>query len=146
MQLILQRVSRASVVVDSETVASIARGVLLLVAVETGDTLAEVGKAARKVASLRMFDDSRGHMNLDPRQAEAAFLVVSQFTLAASLDRGRRPSFNGAAPPEAARPMIDALVGLLEDDGFEVQTGRFGAHMKVELVNDGPVTFRLQFP
>ena len=104
MQLILQRVSRASVVVDSETVASIARGVLLLVAIETGDTLAEVGKAARKVASLRMFDDSRGHMNLDPRQAEAAFLVVSQFTLAASLDRGRRPSFNGAA---VFRPVLN---------------------------------------
>lgn len=146
MRLILQRVSHAEVRVDGVTVAEIARGMLLLVGVEKGDGESQMRKAAVKLAGLRVFEDESGRMNLDSASAGGAFLVVSQFTLAGSLAKGRRPSFDGAAPPEVAEPLVEALAQDLRGRGFAVETGRFGAHMEVELVNDGPVTFVLDLP
>jgi len=146
MRLIVQRVSRAAVRVDGETVGAIGRGMLILAGVERGDGAAQVEAAVEKLAGLRIFEDAAGKMNLDARDAGGAFLVVSQFTLAGSLARGRRPSFDGAAAPEIAEPLIDALVTGLRARGQTVETGRFRAHMEVELVNDGPVTFLLELP
>lgn len=143
MKAVLQRVSEAAVVVDGETVGKIGRGVLALVGIEHGDGPEDVAVLARKMAEMRLFEDAEGRMNLDTAAVSGAFLVVSQFTLGASLQKGRRPSFNGAAPPEAARPLVEALMRDLRDRGFEVAGGRFGAHMRVELKNDGPVTFVL---
>jgi len=139
----LQRVQRAQVSVDDDVVGRIGRGILVLVGVENGDGSEQIGKAADKLVSLRCFEDQSGRMNLDAAQAGAAFLVVSQFTLAASLSRGRRPSFDGAAPGAIAEPLVEQLIADLRDRGFEVASGRFGARMQVELVNDGPVTFVL---
>ncbi len=146
MRIVLQRVSRAAVRVDGAAVGEIGRGILALVGVERGDGAAAVAAAAEKLAGLRIFPDGDGKMNLDVRQAGGAFLVVSQFTLAGSLARGRRPSFDDAAPPEAAAPLVEALVADLRARGLTVETGRFRAHMEVDLVNDGPVTFVLDIP
>lgn len=143
MRLILQRVTSARVRVEDATVGEIGRGVLVLVGVEKGDGEDQARKAAAKLGSLRLFADADGKMNLDATAAGGAFLVVSQFTLAASVERGRRPSFDRAAPPDLAEPLVGRLVAMLGDAGFEVATGRFGAYMRVELVNDGPVTFVL---
>jgi D-tyrosyl-tRNA(Tyr) deacylase len=143
VRLVLQRVRRAEVRVGGEAVGAIGRGLVALVAVVPGDTAATAAAAADKLAGLRCFDDETGRMNLDAASAGAAFLVVSQFTLAADLSRGRRPSFTTAAPPAVAAPLVDALVDDLRGRGFVVETGRFGASMEVELVNDGPVTFVL---
>lgn len=144
MRLILQRVLSASVTVEGEEVGRIGRGILVLAGVVRGDGLKEVAAAAEKLAGLRIFDDPAGKMNLDTRAVGGAFLVVSQFTLAGSLARGRRPSFDDAAPPAAAAPLVEALVSDLRGRGFAVETGRFRAHMEVALVNDGPVTFLLE--
>ena len=143
MRLILQRVARAAVRVDGEVVGTIGRGMLVLAGVEHGDGAAAAAAAADKLAGLRIFADAAGKMNLAAADAGAAFLVVSQFTLAADLSRGRRPSFTSAAPPAVAEPLLDALMADLRGRGFTVAGGRFGAHMAVELVNDGPVTFVL---
>jgi D-tyrosyl-tRNA(Tyr) deacylase len=144
MRLVLQRVSQAQVVVAGETVGRIGRGVLVLAAVERGDGEAEVEAAAAKLSGLRLFEDADGRMNLDAREVGGAFLVVSQFTLAATLARGRRPSFDRAAPPALAEPLVARLAAALRRDGYRVETGRFGARMEVRLVNDGPVTFVLE--
>jgi len=146
MRCVLQRVSSAAVRVDGHEVARIGRGLLVLVGIETGDGPDQVAAAARKLGGLRVFDDRDGRMNLGPADAGAAFLVVSQFTLAGSLDRGRRPSFDGAARPEEAEPLVGALADALRVDGHRVETGVFRATMAVELINDGPVTFVLEVP
>ena len=143
MRAIIQRVERAAVRVEGDAVGVIARGLLVFVGVEKQDGLRDVEALADKLARLRGFEDGEGRMNLDAASAGGEFLIVSQFTLAASLARGRRPSFDGAASPEQAEPLIAAVVNHLASRGFRVQTGRFRAHMKVELVNDGPVTFVL---
>ena len=143
MRLVLQRVARARVTVAGEEVGAIGGGMLVLAGVERGDTLAQAQAAARKLVGLRLFDDAQGKMNLAAAEVGGAFLVVSQFTLAGSLERGRRPSFDAAAPPAEAEPLVDALVAALRAEGATVATGRFRAHMEVELVNDGPVTFVL---
>ncbi len=143
MRVILQRVSRAEVRVEGEPVGSIGSGFVALVGVEKGDGEVQIDAAARKMAGLRVFEDEDGKMNLGPKEAGASFLVVSQFTLAASLAKGRRPSFDSAAPPDLAEPLVEALVQRLRTEGFPVETGRFGAHMQVHLVNDGPVTLVL---
>jgi D-aminoacyl-tRNA deacylase len=143
MRLILQRVASASVDVAGERVGAIGRGVLVLVGVIQGDGRAEVARAVDKLATLRLFGDAEGKMNLDAAAAGGEFLVVSQFTLAASLDRGRRPSFERAARPEVAEPLVRELADGLSARGFRVAQGRFGAMMEVALVNDGPVTFVL---
>jgi len=143
MRLILQRVRTAAVRVGGETVGRIGRGLLVLAGVERGDGPDAAARAADRLAGLRCFEDAGGKMNLAAAEAGAAFLVVSQFTLAADLSRGRRPSFGPAAPPEQAEPLVEAIAADLRARGFEVATGRFGARMEVELVNDGPVTFVL---
>lgn len=146
MRCILQRVSSAAVRVDGAEVSKIGSGMLVLVGVAKGDGPDQVAAAVHKLRHLRVFEDEQGRMNLDPATVGAQFLVVSQFTLAGSLDRGRRPSFDGAAPPDVAEPLVEALVQGLRDAGFTVGTGVFGAHMEVELINDGPVTFVLDLP
>jgi D-tyrosyl-tRNA(Tyr) deacylase len=114
-----------------------------LVGVERGDGPEQLAAAVEKLSHLRLFGDDEGRMNLDSAAAGGAFLVVSQFTLAASLDRGRRPSFDGGAAPGLARHLVDELIAGLRGKGFEVAQGRFGASMEVELVNEGPATFVL---
>ncbi len=143
MRIVLQRVRRAAVRIEDETVSSIGAGLLALVAIEAGDDAAAARKAADKIAGLRCFPDGAGKMNLDVAAAGGACLVVSQFTLAARLDRGRRPSFERAAPPETARTLVAELTAGLRARGLDVAEGRFGANMQVDLVNDGPVTFVL---
>ena len=142
MRVVLQRVSRASVTVDHETVASIDRGFLALVGVGHGDTEADAERLAGKVAGLRVFD-AEGRMNLDLGQVGGAVLVVSQFTLYADTRKGRRPSWTDAADPAVAEPLVAAFGAALERAGVPVDRGVFGADMQVELVNDGPVTLLL---
>ncbi len=143
MKIVIQRVSRAAVTVDGDTVSSMAGGFLLLVAVERQDTREDLLWCAGKVAGLRIFEDDAGKMNRDLAQVGGGILAVSQFTLVGSVRRGRRPSFEGAARPEQAEPMFNEFVEALRATGVQVQTGTFGAHMKVELCNDGPVTLLL---
>ncbi len=145
MRLVIQRVSSAAVRVEGGIIGEIGRGLLVLAGVEKGDGIDKVRAAAEKLAGLRVFGDEAGKMNLDVAAARGAFLVVSQFTLAGSLARGRRPSFDNAAPPEEAAPLVEALVADLRSRGFRVETGRFQAYMEVSLVNDGPVTFVVDF-
>lgn len=140
MKVLLQRVSRARVRVNGETVGSIGRGLLALVAAEHGDDQERAAAAARKVAGLRIFEDDDGKMNLNVQQVGGGVLVVSQFTLLASTRKGRRPSLDAAAKPEMAEPLVNLFVEELERAALPVACGRFGAHMEVELVNDGPVT------
>ncbi len=140
MRLVIQRVSRASVTVTGQVVGSIGPGALVLVGVASGDGEGEVARAVEKVAQLRIFGDEMGLMNRSLVDSGGSALVVSQFTLLADLRRGRRPSFTGAAPPDVAEPLLDRLVLGLRAAGIETATGRFGAAMSVELVNDGPVT------
>jgi D-tyrosyl-tRNA(Tyr) deacylase len=141
---VIQRVSRAEVRVGGETVGSIGRGILLLVAVEKDDTEAILDSFADKVVHLRLFPDAAGRMNRSSLEEGTEILAVPQFTLAASLERGRRPSFDRAAPPDSAGGLFDGLVDRLRNTGLRVATGRFRAAMDVELVNDGPVTFVLE--
>lgn len=144
MRLILQRVSSASVSVEGETIAAIGAGVLVLVGVEKGDGPRQIFKAAEKLRYLRIFEDAEGRMNRDIVEAVGSVLMVSQFTLAGSLAKGRRPSFSGAEVPDKAEPLIQELVEKLRGSGVPVETGRFRARMEVALVNDGPVTFLLE--
>lgn len=143
MLTVIQRVSRASVRVDGEVVGAIGRGAVLLVAVERGDVEADAVATAKKIAGLRFF---AGATPMDRTLAEVGggVLVISQFTLAGSLRKGRRPSFDGAELPDRARALYEAVAAALRAEGLEVATGRFAAHMEVELVNDGPVTFILR--
>ena len=143
MRLILQRVSSAAVTIEGREIARIGAGILVLVGVEKGDDEGSVQRAVEELTSLRIFSDHTGRMNLDAASVNGAFLVVSQFTLAASLDRGRRPSFDSAARSSEAEPLVSLLVRQIAETGAEVAQGRFGAYMQVELVNDGPVTFVL---
>jgi D-aminoacyl-tRNA deacylase len=145
MRLVVQRVRSAAVRVAGETVGRIGPGLLVFAGVERGDGPAAADAVAEKLAGLRVFEDAAGKMNLDAAAAGGAFLVVSQFTLAGQpLARGRRPSFDAAAPPAEAEPLVDRLVAGLRERGHTVETGRFRALMEVESVNDGPVTFVLE--
>lgn len=146
VRLVVQRVSSASVTVDGRTVGRIGRGLLVLAGAEVGDGEDQVRAAAAKLSRLRLFDDPQGRMNLDVCQAGGSVLLVSQFTLAASTRKGRRPSFDRAARPEVAEPLLAGLRRRLEEAGLTVEEGRFGARMRVDLTNDGPVTFVLEFP
>ena len=143
MRVVVQRVSRASVSVDGEIVASIGRGLLLLVGVAQEDGEEEARRLAAKCAELRVFSDPEGKFNLSLLDLGGEALVVSQFTLLADTRRGRRPSFVGAAPPEVAAPLVEAFARAMREAGVPTQTGRFGAKMTVELVNEGPVTIVL---
>jgi D-tyrosyl-tRNA(Tyr) deacylase len=144
MRVVLQRVERAAVRVGAESVGSIDVGLLLLVGVGHGDDRLDLAGAARKILDLRVFQDTEGKMNLSLRDVGGDVLAVSQFTLYGDTRKGRRPSYTHAAPPEVAEPVFDAFVRALRDEGARVAVGRFGAHMSVELVNDGPVTLVLE--
>ncbi len=146
MRVVLQRVTRAAVEIDGAEVARLGKGFLLLVCMARGDDERVVAQAARKIAGLRLFDDPGGRMNLDLASVAGELLVVSQFTLLADVARGRRPSFEEAAPGKVAEPLFDLFVARLRQEGLSVATGRFGAPMQVSLVNDGPVTLVLDFP
>ncbi|MDP2813689.1 MAG: D-aminoacyl-tRNA deacylase [Erysipelotrichaceae bacterium] len=141
MQIVLQRVKSASVCVNKQIVGSIDAGFLLLVGIENTDTAQIIEKNARKIANFRVFEDEQGKMNLSILQSGGAILSVSQFTLCANMDKGNRPGFDQAALPEAAIPLFDLFNEHLKSFGIKVETGTFGAHMEVTLVNDGPVTF-----
>lgn len=141
MRIVIQRVSRASVRVKGSVVGAIETGLVLLVAVETGDGSAQVERAAHRIATLRAFGDETGRMNRGLDEVGGALLAISQFTLAGSIRRGRRPDFAGAARPEVAEPVFASFVAALRGRGIRVETGVFRTHMEVELVNDGPVTF-----
>ena len=144
MRILIQRVSRASVTVGGERVAAIGRGYLALAGVKRGDSLATAGKLAAKTARLRVFEDDAGLMNLALAEVSGEVLAVSQFTLYADARRGNRPSFTEAAGAEQGEAVYAAYVEALRAEGVPVQTGIFGAHMHVELVNDGPVTILLE--
>jgi D-aminoacyl-tRNA deacylase len=143
VRVLLQRVSRASVSVDGEIVGAIGSGLLLLVGIGHADRDAEVSFVVQKIANLRIFSDEKGRMNLSLIDIDAELLIVSQFTLYANVRKGRRPSFLDAAAPEEATPLLDSLVVEFRQLGINVEQGRFGTHMDVELVNDGPVTIWL---
>ncbi len=140
MRIVLQRVSSASVTVGGEEVASIGRGLLLLVGVGEGDDEAEAQRLAAKCAEMRIFADAEGRFNLSVTETGGEALVVSQFTLFADVRRGRRPGFTRAARPETAEPLVETFAQAMREAGAPVHTGRFGARMSVELVNEGPVT------
>ena len=140
MRLVVQRVTRASVRVGDEVIGSIGAGSLVLVGVGVGDDWGVVDRMADKLVGLRYFEDADGRTNRSIADAGGSLLVVSQFTLQADLRRGRRPGFTGAALPEQAMPLIDRFVDRLATAEIPVATGRFGADMAVELVNDGPFT------
>ncbi len=141
MRCVIQRVRRASVTIGDELVAQIGAGMLILAAVQTGDSVEAIDDAARKIRQLRIFSDDAGKMNRDLHAAGGSILAVSQFTLAGSIARGRRPSFDGAEEPERARILFERFVAELAATGILVQTGRFREMMIVSLENDGPVTF-----
>lgn len=144
MRIVLQRVKRALVKVDDETMGQIGRGFLILVGAQKGDTIKQASYLADKCAGLRVFEDKNGKMNLSIKDIDGQALVVSQFTLCADISKGRRPSFDGAMPPDDAEKLYLQFCELLSEQGLNVQTGRFGAKMAVELINDGPVTFILE--
>jgi D-tyrosyl-tRNA(Tyr) deacylase len=143
MRAVLQRVSRAAVVIDGETVGAIEHGFLVLLGVAPTDTPAEAQRLADKVAGLRIFKDEADKMNRSLADIGGGVLVVSQFTLYGDCRKGRRPSFLDAAPPEIAVPLYETFINALRALGLPVATGRFGAMMQVELINDGPVTLIL---
>lgn len=143
MRVVLQRVTRATVSVAGETVASIERGFLALVGVGHDDDAADAERLADKIATLRVFADAAGKMNLALPDVHGDVLVVSQFTLFADMRKGRRPSWTDAAEPDRAAALVEAVASGLERGGIRVARGVFGAHMQVELVNDGPVTLIL---
>ena len=144
MRVLLQRVSRARVSVDGAQVGAVGRGFLALVGVTHEDDAAAAGRLAGKTARLRVFADDAGLMNLALGDVDGAVLAVSQFTLYADTRRGNRPSFGLAAPPNVGEAVYEAYVEALRAEGVPVSTGVFGAHMEVELVNEGPVTILLE--
>ncbi|MDH5465877.1 MAG: D-aminoacyl-tRNA deacylase [Candidatus Aminicenantes bacterium] len=144
MKIVLQRVKQAAVEVNKQTVGQISKGVCLLIGVEKGDTEEETLYLAHKITELRIFPDEEGKMNLSLLDILGEVLAVSQFTLAASLKKGRRPSFDNAEDPERAERLFRFFVDMIKEKGIKVETGVFGALMDVRLVNDGPVTFILE--
>ncbi len=144
MKIVLQRVKQAAVEVNKQTVGRIDKGVCLLVGVEKGDTEEEALYLAQKITELRIFPDEEGKMNLSLLDLSGEVLAVSQFTLAASLKKGRRPSFDSAEDPEKAENLFRFFVNMIREKGVKVETGVFGALMDIHLINDGPVTFILE--
>lgn len=140
MRAVVQRVSRACVVIDGETVGAIDTGLVVLLGVTHADTPTQAQWLAEKVVGLRIFNDADGKMNRDLLDLGGAMLIVSQFTLYGDCRKGKRPSFIDAAPPSLAIPLYEAFINAVKALGIRVATGRFGADMKVDLINDGPVT------
>ena len=146
MKMVIQRVSRAEVRVDDRVVGRIGVGLAVLVGLERDDGGEQLQRAARRLASLRVFSDEEGRMNRGLDEVGGAVLAVSQFTLAGSIRKGRRPSFDGAMPGDEAEPLFEQFLEAVRAQGVEVETGIFGAMMDVELVNDGPVTLIWEDP
>ncbi len=144
MRAMLQRVSGASVSVDGRLVSTIGQGIVILAGVTHGDTVENAEWLAQKISRLRIFEDNNGKMNLSIKDVEGAVLLVSQFTLYANTNKGRRPSFTGAALPDEAEPLISVFAEQIRAKGIPVETGVFGADMAVEIHNDGPVTLMLE--
>ncbi len=144
MRALLQRVSKASVTVDEQTISSIGKGLLILLGVGHGDGEEQAKFLAEKIANLRIFEDEQGKTNLSILDVKGEAIVVSQFTLYADTRKGRRPSFIDAALPDVAEPLVNRFVDLLRSFGVPTQTGKFGAHMEVEIHNNGPVTIWLE--
>lgn len=144
MRALIQRVTRASVTVDGETVGRIGPGLLILVCAMQGDTESQADQLAAKIAKLRIFRDEADKMNRSVRDIGGAALVVSQFTLAADTSRGNRPGFSAAAPPAEGERLYEYFAARLAAQGIAVETGRFGADMAVDLTNDGPVTIWME--
>ena len=144
MKIVLQRVSRASVTVKGEVIASVSKGLLILFGAEKNDDEDKVQFLAEKTLNLRVFPDEKGKMNLSCLDIGGEILVVSQFTLGGDFTKGRRPGFDNAAAPDAAQSLYQKFIQQISVSGLKVATGEFGADMQVELVNDGPVTFTLE--
>lgn len=144
MKIVLQRVTEASVSIEGHVTGSIEAGLVLFLCIEKGDEKTAAERYAAKIASLRVFEDRDGKMNRSILESGGKVLLISQFTLAANAEKGRRPSFDKAAPPDVARPLYEFFAQKLADAGVPVVTGVFQAMMKVSLVNDGPVTLILQ--
>ncbi|MDH4227345.1 MAG: D-aminoacyl-tRNA deacylase [Deltaproteobacteria bacterium] len=143
MRAVIQRVSSASISVEGNIISSIGKGLLVLAGVEKGDTLEDIKYIATKLAALRIFYDNSGKMNLDVKEAGGKVIIVSQFTLLADARKGRRPSFDNAEGPDAAKRLYEELLSETRSLGIDTKEGAFGAHMEVALVNDGPVTILL---
>ena len=146
MRAVIQRVSQAQVRVENKVVAKIGLGLVVLLGISPTDTEADVREMAEKVANLRIFGDAQGKMNLSCLDVNGEIIVVSQFTLYADTSRGRRPSFINAAKPELAEPLVEVFTARLREMGVATQQGVFGAHMVVDIRNDGPVTILLELP
>src|SRR5512138_591213 len=144
MRALLQRVSKASVIVDDKVISRIGKGLVILLGVGHGDGEEQAAYLAEKIANLRIFEDAQGKTNLSVLNVRGEAIVVSQFTLYAYTRKGRRPSFTDAALPEIAEPLVDRFIERLRGQGVPTQTGQFGAHMLVEIPNDGPVTIWLE--
>lgn len=144
MRAVIQRVTRAAVEVEGDVIARIDGGLLVLLGVAKDDTEADARYVADKLATMRIFRDAEGKMNRSIAEAGGRLLIVSQFTLLGDLAKGRRPSFDHAAQPEQARVLYEQVAAMARHRGISVETGRFGADMRVSLENDGPVTFLLQ--
>jgi D-aminoacyl-tRNA deacylase len=144
MRALIQRVSKASVTVGGEVISQIGKGLVVLLGVGHEDGEAQAALLAEKVANLRIFEDEQGKTNLSISDVRGEAIVVSQFTLYADTRKGRRPSFIDAALPEVAEPLVDRFVEILRGHGVPTQAGKFGAHMEVEIHNDGPVTIWLE--
>jgi D-aminoacyl-tRNA deacylase len=144
MQVILQRVQQASVTVDGQSIGAISHGLLILLCAERGDTDAMVEKMLAKILKLRIFGDEAGKMNRTVQDVGGGLLIVSQFTLAADVSGGNRPSFTNAAPPDEGRRLYELFVAQARAAHAIVQTGQFAADMKVSLINDGPVTIPIR--
>lgn len=144
MRILIQRVSRASVTVDGQTISAIGKGLLILLGVGHGDGEEQAKFLAEKTANLRIFEDEQGKTNLSVLDVQGQAIVVSQFTLYADTRKGRRPSFIDAALPDVAESLVNRFIELLRGHGVPTQTGKFGNHMQVEIHNDGPVTIWLE--
>lgn len=146
MLALIQRVSSASVVIDGTIVGEIDSGIMLLLGIQKTDEEHLIAKLVSKLLDYRIFGDDKGHMNLSLRDVKGGLLIIPQFTIAADTKKGLRPSFSSAAPPDRAEGLYDKFVSCAQSEHHLVETGKFGADMKVSLLNDGPVTFMLQVP